>query len=128
MGTRWGTVVVDSLDPNRLARWWAEVLDYQVLREAVGEVTIGRDGDGPRLVFIRVPDGKSEKNRLHLELHPEHQDAEVERLLDMGARRADVGQPQDAGWVVLADPEGNEFCVLPGGAQAEPGFGGAEHP
>jgi catechol-2,3-dioxygenase len=112
MGTRWGTVVVDSLDPNRLARWWAEVLEYKVLRQAAGEVTIGLD-EGPRLVFIRVPDAKAEKNRLHLELHPDDQDAEVERLIDMGARRADVGQPQDAGWVVLADPEGNEFCVLP---------------
>jgi|SwirhisoilCB3_FD_contig_81_555256_length_1051_multi_3_in_0_out_0_1 catechol-2,3-dioxygenase len=112
MGTRWGTVVVDSLDPNRLARWWAEVLEYKVLRQAAGEVTIGLD-EGPRLVFIRVADAKAEKNRLHLELHPDDQDAEVERLIDMGARRADVGQPQDAGWVVLADPEGNEFCVLP---------------
>jgi len=100
MGTRWGTVVVDSLDPNRLARWWAEVLEYKVLRQAAGEVTIGLD-EGPRLVFIRVPDAKAEKNRLHLELHPDDQDAEVERLIDMGARRADVGQPQDAGWVVL---------------------------
>jgi catechol-2,3-dioxygenase len=112
MGSRWGTVVVDALDPNRLARWWAEVLDFALLREAAGEVTIGRD-EGPRLVFIQVPDAKAEKNRLHLELHPDDQHAEVERLLDMGARRADVGQPVDAPWIVLADPEGNEFCVLP---------------
>jgi catechol-2,3-dioxygenase len=112
MGSRWGTVVVDSLDPNRLARWWAEVLEFKVLREATGEVTIGR-GDGPRLVFIQVPAAKAEKNRLHLEIHPDDQDAEVERLLDMGARRADVGQSLDSDWVVLADPEGNEFCVLP---------------
>jgi catechol-2,3-dioxygenase len=112
MGSRWGTVVVDALDPNRLGRWWAEVLDFKLLRESAGEVTIG-SADGPKLVFIQVPDAKAEKNRLHLELHPDDQDAEVERLLDMGARRADVGQPVNADWVVLADPEGNEFCVLP---------------
>jgi catechol-2,3-dioxygenase len=112
MGSRWSTVVVDAVDPNRLARWWAEVLDFKLLRESAGEVTIGVQ-DGPRLVFIQVADAKSEKNRLHLELHPDDQAAEVERLLDMGARRADVGQPGNAEWVVLADPEGNEFCVLP---------------
>jgi hypothetical protein len=112
MGSRWETLVVDALDPDRLARWWAEVLNFTVLREAAGEVAIG-PRSGPQLVFIRVPDAKGEKNRLHLELRPDHQHAEVERLLDMGARHADVGQPADAPWVVLADPEGNEFCVLP---------------
>ena len=112
MGSRWETLVVDAQDPDRLARWWAEVLDFTVLREAGGEVAIG-PRSGPHLVFIRVPDAKGEKNRLHLELRPDDQHAEVERLLDMGARRADVGQPPDAPWVVLADPEGNEFCVLP---------------
>jgi catechol-2,3-dioxygenase len=112
MGSRWGTVVVDALDPGRLARWWAEVLDFKLERETVGEVTIGAQ-DGPKLIFIQVADAKATKNRLHLELHPDDQYAEVERLLDMGARRADVGQPVNAAWVVLADPEGNEFCVLP---------------
>ncbi len=114
MGSRWGTVVVDALDPSRLARWWAEVLEYKLLREAGGEVSIGPE-DGVRLVFIQVPDAKAGKNRLHLELNTDDQHAEVERLLDMGARRAGVGQPADAPWVVLADPEGNEFCVLPSG-------------
>jgi Glyoxalase-like domain len=111
MGSRWCTVVIDALDPGRLARWWAEVLDFTVLDEVDGMTTIGGQ-DGPRLVFVQVPDGKAHKNRLHLELDPDDQDAEVERLLDMGARRADVGQPTDVAWVVLADPEGNEFCVL----------------
>ena len=111
MGSRWGTVVIDTLDPSRLARWWAEVLDLKVLREDAGEVHIG-PREGTRLVFIQALGAKSEKNRLHLELYPDDQDAEVERLLDMGARRADVGQPANVSWVVLADPEGNEFCVL----------------
>ena len=111
MGSRWDRVVVDALDPTRLALWWSEVLDYRLLSEASEEVVIGRD-DGPRLVFTRVPEAKAGKNRLHLELRPEDQDAEVERLLDMGARHVSLGQKRGAVRVVLADPEGNEFCVL----------------
>jgi hypothetical protein len=114
MGSRWDTVVVDALDPTRLALWWSQVLDFGLLKEASDEVVIG-GGDGPRLVFSRVPDAKAGKNRLHLELCPEDQDAEVERLLDMGARHVSLGQKRGAVRVVLADPEGNEFCVLPPG-------------
>jgi hypothetical protein len=113
MGIRWSQVVVDALDPVRLAHWWAEVLGYEVLAEKPDEVSIaaGR-GEGPELVFVAVPDPKDGKNRLHLDLTPSDQDAEVERLLDMGARHVDIGQARSATWVVLADPEGNEFCVL----------------
>jgi catechol-2,3-dioxygenase len=120
MGSRWYTVVIDALDPNRLARWWAEVLDFRLLRETTDEVVVGR-GEGPRLVFTQVPQAKAGKNRLHIELQPDDQDAEVERLLDMGARHVDVGQTGKASWVVLADPEGNEFCVLPANARQQPG-------
>jgi hypothetical protein len=69
----------------------------------------------PALTFAHVPEGKTVKNRLHLDLNPtdREQDEEVRRLLDLGARHADVGQG-DVSWVVLADPEGNEFCVLAG--------------
>jgi len=112
MGSRWCTVVVDAMDPNRLARWWAEVLDFRLLREAAGEVVIGRD-DSPRLLFTRVPNVKADRSRLHIELDPDDRDAEMERLLDMGARHVDMGQVgRAAAWIVLADPEGNEFCVL----------------
>ncbi len=113
MGIRWSQVVVDALDPVRLAHWWAEVLRYEVLAEKPDEVIIaaGR-GAAPELVFVAVPDPKDGKNRLHLDLTPQDQDAEVERLLDMGARHVDIGQGRSATWVVLADPEGNEFCVL----------------
>jgi len=65
----------------------------------------------PGLIFVPVPEGKTVKNRLHIDLNPDDQDAEVKRLESMGARRVDVGQ-RDVGWVVLADIEGNEFCVL----------------
>jgi predicted enzyme related to lactoylglutathione lyase len=116
MSSRWQTVVVDAVDPGRLGRWWAEVLDYRLLREALDEVVIGTAEDAyPQLVFDRVWEAKEPKdgkNRLHLDLSPDDQEAEVERLVDMGARRVDIGQGDEVGWVVLADPEGNEFCVL----------------
>ena len=68
----------------------------------------------PGLVFVPVPEAKRIKNRLHIDLVPDDRDAEVERLLALGASRADVGQDDEVTWVVLADPEGNEFCVLLG--------------
>jgi hypothetical protein len=112
MGSRWQTVVVDAIDPARLGRWWAEVLDYRILHDAPDEVLLGPDEQtNPGLVFVRVADTKHGKNRLHIDLDPDDRDAEVERLVNMGARHVDVGQGDDAAWVMLADPEGNEFCV-----------------
>jgi hypothetical protein len=70
------------------------------------------DGVAPDLLFLRVPEDKAVENRLHLDLRPEDQAAEVARLERLGARRVDVGQGDDVSWIVLADPDGNEFCVL----------------
>ena len=70
------------------------------------------DGVVPDLLFLRVPDDKTVKNRLHLDLRPGDQAVEVKRLEALGARRADVGQSDDVSWVVMTDPAGNEFCVL----------------
>jgi len=113
MGSRWSYVVVDALDPVRLAHWWAEVLRFQVLEESADVMLIGPDAKtSPQLTFVAVPDPKDGKNRMHLDLTPDDQDAEVERLLDMGARHVDIGQSASASWVVMSDPEGNEFCVL----------------
>ena len=113
MGNRWENLVVDSRDPARLARWWAEALGYQITHDKPTEVEIRRTPDQlPGLIFVPVPETKETKNRLHIDLRPDDDEAEVERLIDMGARRVDVGQPADATWMVLADPEGNEFCVL----------------
>jgi hypothetical protein len=113
MGSRWDSVVVDATDPARLGRWWAEVLDYHIQREAVNELVIAPDGASrPAIVFTAVTEPKSGKNRLHIDLRPEDRDAEVERLVNMGARHVDIGQTTDVAWIVLADPEGNEFCVL----------------
>ena len=112
MGTHWYAVVIDSADPARLSRWWAEVLGYRVLDEDENDVIVGAGKDEyPILYFSRSNEPKTGKNRLHIDLSPDDRDAEVERLLDMGARHVDIGQGARR-WVVLADPEGNEFCVL----------------
>ncbi len=112
MPSKWYTVVIDSADPASLARFWAAALDFQVVYSAPDEVVVAKDDDTyPGLVFVPVPEGKSVKNRLHFDLNPDDQEAEVERLKGLGAQPVDVGQG-DVSWVVMADPEGNEFCVL----------------
>ncbi|MBX6722025.1 MAG: VOC family protein [Dactylosporangium sp.] len=110
MGSRWFSVIIDAADPARLARWWAEVLDYRIVFEGRNTISIS-GGTPPSLSFVGVTEPKAGKNRLHIDLNPDDQEAEVERLVNMGARRVDIGQG-DVPWVVLADPEGNEFCVL----------------
>ncbi|MGR6321484.1 VOC family protein [Micromonospora soli] len=108
----WENLTVDAEDPSRLAHWWAEALGYQVVADKPDEVEIRRSPDElPGIVFVPVSAPKEGKNRLHIDLRPDDQEAEVERLVDMGARHVDIGQA-DAAWTVLSDPEGNEFCVL----------------
>ena len=109
---------IDSADPDRLAAFWADALGWRRTHDTPDEVALEppehsiHDGVAPDLLFLRVPDAKAGKNRLHLDLRPEDQTAEVARLESLGATRVDVGQGDDVGWVVMADPEGNEFCVL----------------
>ncbi|WP_280298090.1 VOC family protein [Nocardia neocaledoniensis] len=126
MTSKFTELAIDCADPRGLARFWCAVLGYEV-QDVEGDeyVSIGsplvpegkkRPGPvPPTLSFIRVPEGKTVKNRLHIDVNPTDvdQDGEVERLLALGARRADIGQGEQT-WVVLADPEGNEFCVLRG--------------
>jgi hypothetical protein len=119
MACRFSELVVDSRDPESLATFWAAVLDYRVLgREDDGSVEIGPasgfGGAAPTLVFGPVPDPTPGKRRLHIDVNAtdRDQDEELERLLGLGATRADVGQTGDESWYVLADPEGNEFCLL----------------
>jgi catechol 2,3-dioxygenase-like lactoylglutathione lyase family enzyme len=118
MTLQWEQVVVDARDPAALGRWWATALGWEVVAED-DEFEIRPAPDRlPGLLFVPVGEGKSGKNRLHLDFRPEDQASEVERLLSLGATRADVGQDGSVTWVVLADPEGNEFCVLSGRASA----------
>jgi len=127
MTLRWYSVIVDSVDVHAQADWWAETLGWQKVFEADDEVVIvpphavakadetPLDEQGPGLVFVPVPEGKTVKNRLHIDLAPgpdDDQQADVEALVARGAALADVGQGPDVTWVVLTDPEGNEFCVL----------------
>jgi hypothetical protein len=106
------TVTIDCAQPRRLADFWSALLGFKITFESDDEVAIERHDElGPALLFIKVPDSKSSKNRIHLDLNPDDQDAEVTRAKELGATDVDIGQ-QDVSWVVLADPEGNEFCIL----------------
>jgi hypothetical protein len=112
MNLEWEQVIVDARDPAALGRWWADALGWVVVNDAADEFEIRPWEDRlPGLLFVPVPEAKESKNRLHLDFRPNDQAAEVERLIALGARRVDIGQGV-ASWVVLADPEGNEFCVL----------------
>jgi Glyoxalase-like domain len=126
MTSKFTELAIDCADPDGLARFWCAVLGYEVQDAEDDVVTIGspqvpegkerRGPVPPTLTFARVPEGKAVKNRLHVDVNPTdvEQDDEVRRLLALGARHADVGQTGDESWVTLADPEGNEFCVLAG--------------
>ncbi|MEV7570075.1 VOC family protein [Streptomyces tanashiensis] len=132
MTSRFTELVVDCHDPERLAAFWCEVLDFKVIERAEGQVEIGSwvptaeevraRQMPPTLVFIQVPEGKTVKNRLHLDVSPvdDSTDGEVTRLLGLGATTVDVGQGSGRSWVVMADPEGNEFDVLRTLAPSDP--------
>jgi len=114
-------ITVDAHDPRALAEFWAEVLGWKIGEGGNEiEVWIERElGDPkntgfPDILFLKNSDVKNVKNRLHLDLRPDDQDAEVRRLEKLGAKRIEIGQSADpdTSWVVMADPEGNEFCVL----------------
>ncbi len=127
MALRWYSTVVESTDHRRLARWWSEALGWQVIFENDEECAVvppwGLELAGtlefhqvpPGLVFVPVHHEKTTKNRLHWDFAPhtsDDRDAEIARLVALGATVIDVGQPADASWTVLADIDGNEFCVL----------------
>ncbi|MFC7624133.1 VOC family protein [Microlunatus sp. GCM10028923] len=129
MVLRWYSNVIDTPDPRSLAAWWAEAIGWQKVYEADDEVVLvpgylGSEEEAravpwerlpPGLVFVRVTDPKTVKNRIHLDLAPhtsQDRDAEIARLEQLGATRAEIGQDDSVSWTVLADPEGNEFCVL----------------
>jgi hypothetical protein len=118
MNLRIQAVSIDSTDPKVPADFWERALGWRRTYEAEDEIVLeppaGSPADGlcPDLLFLKVPERKELKNRLHLDLRPDDQAAEVKRLEALGAARVDVGQGPEVTWVVMADPDGNEFCVL----------------
>ncbi|MFI5909725.1 VOC family protein [Dactylosporangium sp. NPDC051541] len=117
MTSRIAAIAIDAHDLRKVAEFWVAVLGWSVAEEVPGEiVTIAPAGDagGVTIDVVKVPESKTIKNRLHLDIRADGstQAQEVERLIGLGARPADVGQGPDVSWVTLADPEGNEFCVL----------------
>jgi len=136
MALRWYTVVIDCRDIAAQARWWAEVLGWRMADEAEDEITLVPpyateelvratpwEQLPPGLVFVPVPEGKTVKNRLHLDLAPhtsDDRDAEIGRLLDLGAVRVDVGQSDAETWTVLPTPKAtSSACCPPGTAEGD---------
>jgi glyoxalase superfamily protein len=120
MPSRIAAIAIDSVDPGPIAEFWCAVLDWKVIDEDDEGISIGpADRSWPRIDVIIVPESKTVKNRLHLDLRADGVSTaqELDRLLELGARRVDIGQEPDVSWVVLADPEGNEFCLLSRTAQ-----------
>jgi hypothetical protein len=118
MALSWTWLLVDCVDPAPTARFWAAALGAPEPKpDDDGDWVVTPPDSSVGLLFLAVPEGKTLKNRLHLDLRPdtpEEQEAEVARLLALGATHAQIGQTGAESWVVLADPEGNEFCVLRG--------------
>ncbi len=118
MALRIETVSIDARDPVGLAGFWAAALGWEARIDDDGDVWLEPPdvhpdhGAARPLLFLAVPEVKTGKNRLHLDLLPDDQEREVERLEALGATRPSIGQTGTESWVVLADPEGNEFCVL----------------
>jgi len=112
MTLEWEQVVVHAEDPAALGQWWATALGRVVVHSSDDEFEIRPAPDRlPGIDFVRLAESKKSKSRLHLDFRPDDQDAEVARLEAHGAQRVDIGQGEQS-WVVLADPEGNEFCIL----------------
>lgn len=112
MSLEWEQTIINAREPAALGRWWREALGWVVVNDEPDEFEIRPAADRlPGLLFVTVPEPKTVTNRLHFDFRPDDRDREVERMLALGATRADVGQGE-VSWVVLADPEGNEFCIL----------------
>jgi predicted enzyme related to lactoylglutathione lyase len=115
-------LALDCSDPDLLARFWAEALGYSTLgREGVYVMLVDPDGVRPKLLLQVVPEPKTAKNRMHLDIHVADIETEVVRLESLGARRLDAEARNELGtnWVIMADPEGNEFCVCDHGTSGD---------
>lgn len=118
MSIRIQCLSLDTTAPGPIATWWAEALGWRITHQTDDEWVLEppagspEDGVSPDILFLKVPEDKVVKNRIHLDLRPDDQATELERFEQLGARRVDVGQSGDESWVVMADPDGNEFCIL----------------
>ncbi|WP_017555768.1 VOC family protein [Nocardiopsis baichengensis] len=118
MGSRFCALAIDAIDIRTVAAFWSRVLEWPIIEDTEEGVGLAPgEGTGFGLDVLPVPPGerKTVKNRLHIDIRPRAgstAEEELQRLLGLGAERVDVGQPDDAPWTVLADPEGNEFCLL----------------
>lgn len=116
MPSKFTELIIDCAEPRRVAEFWAAVLGYAITADSNDhdvEIT-GGPGTLPTLLFTKVPEPKTVKNRLHIDVNATagaDQQSELARLLALGARHVDIGQGEQT-WYVLADPEGNEFCLL----------------
>lgn len=114
-------ITIDAHDPERVAKFWAEALDYEIEYDSKDdpesdggdrEIELApKNGSSTKILIVTGSDEKKVKNRLHFDLRPDDQAAEVARVEALGARKVDIGQGEQT-WVVMADPEGNEFCIL----------------
>jgi catechol-2,3-dioxygenase len=115
MTSRLTNICIDAADPSSIAHFWCDVLGWEIAEQSGEGISIGpADRAWPVIDILPVPESKTVKNRLHLDLRADGVSTreELERLLGLGASTVDIGQSPDATWVVLADPEGNEFCLL----------------
>ena len=106
-------ILIDCVDLDAMTAFWCQALDLDHVwtGPSGGHLLVATDGSGGRLGLMPSQSEKTAKNRVHFDLRPDDQQAEIQRLEGLGARRIDIGQT-DVTWVVMADPEGNEFCVL----------------
>lgn len=114
MTLRIGDIVIDSHDPRRAAEFWAAALGYTITEEDETGVAVAGDSSAPTLLFLKSTDRKAHKNRIHFDVCPVEEttrDEEVTRLESLGATRIDIGQTSGS-WIVMEDPDGNEFCVM----------------
>jgi len=114
-------LVLDCHDPDALARFWSQALGYDLIGSAGSYVLLlphGAEATGPQLLLQRVPEPKQTKNRMHFDIHVADIEAEASRLVELGAERVQPEQLSEHGttWVLLRDPEGNEFCVCDAGS------------
>ncbi|MEV7230060.1 VOC family protein [Polymorphospora sp. NPDC051019] len=131
MPSRLAVVAIDATRPRLIADFWCSVLGWRIVDEDAEVITIAAvDRSWPMIDVVAVPEGKVVKNRLHFDLRADGVSTteELDRLLNLGARPVDVGQPADVSWVVLADPEGNEFCLLSRPVQEQGRSGPASGP